>query len=133
MNRLNQVSAQFDLYYRVIKAQLEDTQSKKIKESIKMGELKEFRLDNGVLRCENRYYVQQVNELKEEAIREACGTPYTTYPGITTMYQDLRHKFLWNKMKKGIAEFVQQCQICQQVKAEHMKPPELLIPLPIFK
>ena len=34
-------------------------------------------------------------------------------------------------MKRDIAEFVQKCQVCQQVKAEHMKPPGLLVSLPI--
>ena len=42
MNRLNQVSVQFDLYDRAIKAQLEDTQLKMIKERLKRGELKNF-------------------------------------------------------------------------------------------
>ena len=34
-------------------------------------------------------------------------------------------------MKEGIVEFVQRCLICQQVKAKHKKPPELLALLPI--
>ena len=34
-------------------------------------------------------------------------------------------------MKKDIANFVQKCLICQQVKAEHKKPLGLLMPLSI--
>ena len=34
-------------------------------------------------------------------------------------------------MKKDIAQFVANCQICQQVKAEHQRPAGLLQPLPI--
>ena len=34
-------------------------------------------------------------------------------------------------MKKDIAEFVARCLVCQQVKAEHYHPVEILQPLPI--
>jgi len=34
-------------------------------------------------------------------------------------------------MKDDIARFVQKCLICQQVKAEHKKPPGLLMPLQV--
>ena len=34
-------------------------------------------------------------------------------------------------MKKEIAEFVPRCMTCQQIKAEHKKPPGLLHPLDI--
>ena len=47
------------------------------------------------------------------------------------MYQDLRHNFLWDGMKVDIFNFVHKCLVCQQVKAEHKKPPGLLVPLPI--
>lgn len=34
-------------------------------------------------------------------------------------------------MKRDIAQFVTNCQICQQVKVEHQRPTGLLQPLPI--
>ena len=34
-------------------------------------------------------------------------------------------------MKRSVAEFVSSCLTCQQVKAEHQRPPGLLQPLPI--
>ena len=34
-------------------------------------------------------------------------------------------------MKKDIAEYVEVCDVCQRVKAEHQKPAGLLQPLPI--
>ena len=47
------------------------------------------------------------------------------------MYKDLRHSFWWDEIKKDIVEFVQNCLMCQQVKAEHLKPSELLVSLPV--
>ena len=47
------------------------------------------------------------------------------------MYQDLKEAYWWDNMKKKIAEYVQMCLICQQVKAEHQKPSGLLQPLEI--
>ena len=34
-------------------------------------------------------------------------------------------------MKNDVHQFVQQCQVCQQAKSEHIKVPGLLQPLPI--
>ena len=42
------------------------------------------------------------------------------------MYHDLRGVFWWDDFKKGIEEFVAKCLNCQQVKAEHQKPGDLL-------
>ena len=49
------------------------------------------------------------------------------------MYQDLKSLYWWENMKKEIAQFVQTCFICQQVKAEHQKLSELLQPLEILE
>ena len=47
------------------------------------------------------------------------------------MYQDLKEKFWWHGMKREIALFIQKCDICQRVKAEHQRPAGLLQPLKI--
>ena len=44
------------------------------------------------------------------------------------MYHDLQRNFWWNRMKGDITEFVQKCQVCEQVKVEHMR---MLVPVPI--
>ena len=45
------------------------------------------------------------------------------------MYQDLRCQYYWSGMKRHIGDFVRRFLTCQQVKAEHQKPPRLLQPL----
>ena len=66
-------------------------------------------------------------------MNEANCTPYTAHPGSTKVYQDLRHSFWWDRMNEDIAKYVHKCLVCQHVKAEHKKPPGLLVPLSIPK
>ena len=47
------------------------------------------------------------------------------------MYKDLRQNYWWSGMKRDIAQFVAQCLVCQQVKAEHQRPTRFLQPLSI--
>ena len=47
------------------------------------------------------------------------------------MYHDLKQTFWWTRMKREIAQFVNECDVCRRVKAEHQRPAGLLQPLPI--
>jgi hypothetical protein len=47
------------------------------------------------------------------------------------MYQDLKVRFWWEKMREDIAEYVARCNMSQRVKAEHQRPTGLLQPLEI--
>ena len=53
------------------------------------------------------------------------------HAGIQTTYYMIRSLFSWPQMKNDVHQFVQQCQVCQQAKSEHIKVPGLLQPLPI--
>ena len=104
------------------KAQQRDAQLRKIMKKVLEGELKEFKIEDDVLRFRCRLFVPDVAEIKEEIMREAHCTPNTAHPGSSKIYQDLRHNFWWDGMKIDISNFVHKCLICQQVKAEHKKP-----------
>ena len=47
------------------------------------------------------------------------------------MYQDLRQKYWWTRMKRKIAKYVSECDVCQRIKASHLKVAGTLQPLPI--
>jgi len=47
------------------------------------------------------------------------------------MYHDLKRQYWWSGMKKDVVNYISQCSVCQQVKVEHQKPVDLLLPLPI--
>ena len=55
----------------------------------------------------------------------------TIHPGTNKMYQDLKQRFWWTRMKREIARYVAECDVCQKVKADHLKPAGMLQPLPI--
>ena len=82
-----------------------------------------------MLKFGHRVCVLQDTGIKKEITVEAHHIPYKVHPGATKMYRDLRTNFWWEGMKKDITNFVLKYLTCQQVKAEHMKPPELLISL----
>jgi hypothetical protein len=47
------------------------------------------------------------------------------------MYQDLKQNFWWTRMRREIAKYVSECDICQRVKASHLKAAGTLQPLTI--
>jgi hypothetical protein len=52
-------------------------------------------------------------------LKEAHETAYSIHPGSEKMYQDLKKKFWWYRMKREIVEHVTICDSCQRIKAEH--------------
>ncbi|KAK9084575.1 hypothetical protein Sjap_024986 [Stephania japonica] len=83
------------------------------------------------LRHGGRLWIPEVQELRDSILEDAHRSRYTVHPGRTKMYHDLRRLFWWPGMKADVGAYVRACHICQQVKAEHMRPAGLLQPLPI--
>ena len=53
------------------------------------------------------------------------------HPGSTKMYHDLKPLYWWTRMKREIAKYVSECDICQRIKASHLKSTGALQPLSI--
>ena len=88
---------------------------------------------DGTMRFKGRLCVPRDVELRNKLLIDDHRAKYTIHLGSTRMYQDLKRQFWWSKMKRDIAQYVANCQICQQVKVEHQKPVGLLQPLLIPK
>ena len=101
------------------------------KESLKGEESRSQKDDKGILRFSSRIWIPNVTELKKEILQDAHSSTYSIHPGSTKMYQDLKKNFWWPGMKREIAEWVNKCDTCQRVKAEHQRPSGLLQPLEI--
>ena len=63
---------------------------------------------------------------------EAHKSKFTTHPGLTKMYQDLKKHFWWSGMKVDVTNYVARCAIYQQVKIEHQRPVGMLQLLDVF-
>jgi hypothetical protein len=67
--------------------------------------------------------------LKKKILDEAHTLRYSIHLGSTKMYHDLRQQFWWTRMKHETTRYVSECNTCQKVKANYMKPGGLLQPL----
>ena len=104
----------------------------RIHEKVKEGKAKCFAIDDeGVIWFGKRLVVPKDFELRRKILDEAHVSLLSIYPGSSKMYQDLKQKFWWTRMKREIARYVAECDVCQRVKAQHLKPAETLQPLPI--
>jgi hypothetical protein len=115
------------------KAQRLDTETTSLMERTRKEQLLDLRTDEeGVLRFRNRLCVPK-GEAREVLLDEAHNSAYSIHPGTTKMYLDLKTRYWWRGMKKEIAQYVARCDTCQQTKAEHQKPADLLQPLPVLE
>ncbi|WVZ83394.1 hypothetical protein U9M48_030552 [Paspalum notatum var. saurae] len=87
--------------------------------------------DRGVLWFKGRLVVPKDVELRKKILDEAHTSMLTMHPGSNKMYQDLKQKFWWTRMKPEIAKYVSECDVCQKVKADHLKPAGMLQPLAV--
>ncbi|WVZ64251.1 hypothetical protein U9M48_013803 [Paspalum notatum var. saurae] len=107
------------------------TKSKKPKRKTK-GKSKCFRLDDqGVLWFGKSLVVPKNFELRMLILDESHNSQFAIHPESNKMFHDLKQRFWWTRMKREIARYVSECDVCQRVKAEHLKPAGTLQPLPI--
>ncbi|WVZ76198.1 hypothetical protein U9M48_024188 [Paspalum notatum var. saurae] len=84
-----------------------------------------------VLWFKGRLVVPRDMGLRKKILDEAHTSMFTIHPGSNKMYQDLKQKFWWTRMKREIAKYVSECDVCQRVKADHLKPAGMLQPLAV--
>jgi len=121
------------IFDRIKMAQENDLELQELMEKANRSDAPGFHFtDDDLLRTgDARTVIPNDAELRREILDEAHKSRYTIHPGSTKMYQDLKKKFWWHGMKRDVAEYVAQCHVCQQVKAEHQRPAGTLQPLNI--
>jgi hypothetical protein len=131
---LNHISIEATLWDNIVLAQQRNKGVRIIKQMLAQGEgkYKCFRIDHeGVLWFNERVIVPKEHKLRKRILDEAHLSKFSIQPGSTKMYQDLKQNFWWTRMKREIAKYVSECDICQRVKASHLKTAGILQPLPI--
>jgi hypothetical protein len=131
---LNHLSVEATLKDNIVLAQQHDKGVRIIKQKLAKGEgkYKCFRVDHkGVLWFNERIIVPKDHKLRKQILDEAHLSKFSMHPGSTKMYQDLKQNFWWTRMKREIAKYVSECDICQRVKASHLRTAGILQPLPI--
>ncbi|WVZ89897.1 hypothetical protein U9M48_036246 [Paspalum notatum var. saurae] len=112
----------------IIAAQKQDQGMAHIREEVDDKKKACFTLnDQGAVWLKNRLVVPKDMELTKRILDEPHTSMFTIHPGSNKMYQDLKQKFWWTQ----IAKYVSECDVCQRIKADHLKPVGMLQPLAI--
>jgi hypothetical protein len=99
---------------------------------MELGEAQCFRQDaDGFLWFKDRPMVPNDFEIRRKIMDEAHCSRYSIHLGTNKMYQDLKKNFWWTRMKREIAKYVLECDTCQRIKADHLRPARTLQPLSI--
>jgi hypothetical protein len=117
-------------------AQKNDERIGHIKRRMQKGDPKvaHFREDaKGTLWFKERLVVPMKEALKKKIMDEAHTLRYSIHLGSTKMYHDMRQQFWWTRMKHEAARYVFECDTCQKLKADYMKPGVLLQQLCIIE
>jgi hypothetical protein len=85
----------------------------------------------GTLWFKERLVVPKKEALTKKILDEVDTSRYSFHPETSKMYHDLRQQFWWTRMKRETTCYVSECDTCQKVKADYMKPEGLLQPLSI--
>ena len=126
---LNSLVVQPDLVERIKIMQHFDVDIDAIKCYLSRGKPSFFNVaDDGTLYFKDRLVVPRSKpnlNMTPHVMKEAHDTPLSIHPGSTKMYQDIRQRYWWSNMKQDIARYVEECDVCHRVKAEHQRPAEL--------
>ncbi|GKE47362.1 ty3-gypsy retrotransposon protein, partial [Tanacetum coccineum] len=98
---------------------------------LQQGEVIEgFRVQDGLLIFQDRYYVGLESKLKLPLLKEFHKTRSAGHYATKKMMVGLSAIFYWKGMRK-MDDFVRTCLVCQQTKYSTQAPGGLLQPLPI--
>jgi hypothetical protein len=116
---LNHLSVEATLRDDIVLAQQRSKGVGIIKQKITQGEKKYkcFQVDpEGVLRFNKCLVVPKDHKLRKQIMDEAHLSKFSIHPGSTKMYQDLKQSFWWTRMRREIAKYVSECDICKELK-----------------
>jgi hypothetical protein len=132
------LTAELNLYDRIVTAQRDDADIQTIWQKLAEGDPKYtcFQKDHqDVVWFGKRLVVPVDPEIKKIILDEAHRSKFSIHPGSTKMYEDLKQNFWWSNMKVDVAKYVAECDTCHRMKASHLKSAGVLqtLSIPMWK
>ncbi len=85
---------------------------------------------DGILRYKNKLCVPNLYNLRSNIFAETHCSRYSIQPSAIMIYHEV---YWWEGTNRDISKFVEECLNCKQVKAEHLKPGDLVVGRPMTK
>ena len=104
---------------KIKESQQDDPELVKTIQKVEEGTTPDFTVQDGILKFRNRLCVPSHPALKKELLKESHDSTFSTHPGSTKKYQDLKSHYWWSGMKRDIVDYVARCLTCQRVKIEY--------------
>ncbi|KAI3758554.1 hypothetical protein L6452_06121 [Arctium lappa] len=129
LSRIDVISSLMD---DIKASQVEALREENLKAEIMVKQREQLTEDNcGLKLFQGRIWVPKIGGNRELLLAETHKSKYSIHPGSTKMYRNLKLYYWWSVMKLDVANYVERCVTCLQVKAEHRRPYESLQPLAI--
>jgi hypothetical protein len=87
--------------------------------------------DSGFLRCDNRIYVPESNDLRLCILWNTHDHPLSGHFGQNRTLELIRHEYTWPGIRTYVKDYVKSCTTCARAKVLRHKPFVLLKQLPI--
>ncbi|XP_070029921.1 uncharacterized protein [Nicotiana sylvestris] len=99
--------AQFSMFERIRERQYDDPHLLVLRDILWHGGAKKVIVgDDIVLRMQGHICVPNVDELRELILEEDHSFQYSIHSGAAKIYQDLRMRYWWMRMKKDIFAYI---------------------------
>jgi len=107
-----------------------------IKTNLQQGmpqhKLKGYKIkEDGILMYRCRFYVPNVQELKNLLLSKIHKVSYARHLGYQKTIVAVKKKYFWPSMGNEVVDFIARCIECQNVKDEHIIPTGFLHPFTI--
>jgi hypothetical protein len=89
----------------------------------------DFSLHHGLIKLHGKIWIGANVGLQTKLIQAFHVSALVGHSRALATYQRMNKLFSWSGMKAAITDYVKQCNVCQQAKHEHCRPPGLLQPL----
>lgn len=98
---------------------------------LKPASFPQYTVQDGVLRYKGRIWLGANSSLELKVLNALHAGAVGGHSGVQVTYTRLKRLFAWPGLKKSVIQFVEACFVCKQAKAERVRYPGLLQPLPV--